>query len=415
MSLWRRLRRVLSPSGGAAGRPRASDVPPAPIRVPSLERLERMIRGDEPFDEPRAVEALERALDTPEAFDAVQRARRLLVAAPAASQLRLAAARALDLQGDGATALELVGPLLGPEGVAEALALAGEIHERRGDSAAASQAYERALALDVKQDAVRDRLAALRPRAREPLDVGGTLATEGAASGRYRIERQVGRGGAGTVFAARDAELGRRVAMKIYHRRGATERARIVAEARTAAAFSYPGVVRVFDLDLGLFAIAMEWLPGGSVKDQLAQRALAPIEAMRLMQAVTEAVAFVHARGIVHRDLKPSNFLLREDGRPVLTDFGLSLPEGSRSSRPGEGSLGYMPREQREGAPADRRSDIHALGASLREMWPADISMPRSLDELLRAASSDSPSARPSVEAMGRALSAALADDPPSR
>ncbi len=422
MSLWTTLRRVFAPGGERTERPpeaapkRArTDEPATPLRVPALDPLERMVRGDEDFDEARALDALARALGTPEAPEAIQRARRLVITAATAPRLRLATARALDRRGDGADALDVLDALLGPDGVADAHALAGEIHERRGDPTAAARCYERALALDVAQVGVRDRLAALRPRAADSGAIGGTVATEGATAGRYRIERQVGRGGAGTVFAARDAELGRRVAVKIYHRRGAFERSRIVAEARTAAALAHPGVVRVFDLDLGLFAIAMEWLPNGSVKDRLADATLGPHERIGLMRSVTGIVAFLHARGLVHRDLKPSNFLIREDGRPVLTDFGLSLPEGARPSRPGEGSMGYMPREQREGAPADRRSDIHALGVSFREIWPATLPMPPTLGELLGAAASDHPEERPSLAALDGALLAALAEDPPSR
>ncbi len=422
MSFWARVKSAFgarpapSPEGDAAqGNPPAA-LRPEPLRVPAAEPLERMVRGDEPFDEARAVDALARALAGPDALDALARARRLLADAPASARLRLATARAYDQRGDADAALSVLAPALAKDAAFVEHALAGEIHERRGEHAEAVRAYERALSLDVTNAGVRDRLAALRPADREaPQASLGTLATEGATAGRYRIERQIGRGGAGTVFAARDVELGRRVAVKLYHRRGPAERARILAEARTAASLEHPGVVRVFDLDLDLFAVALEWLPGGSVKERLERGRLGRAEALVTMHGVTRAVAFVHAHGLVHRDLKPSNFLLRDDGRPVLTDFGLCLERGAPPARPGEGSMGYMPREQREGAPADPRSDVHALGVSFREMWPAAEPLPEPLDTLLRAATADRPDARPALSAIEAALGAALAEDPPSR
>jgi serine/threonine-protein kinase len=327
-------------------------------------------------------------------------------------------ARALDARGDEAGALTVLGPVLAAGTSAAAFALAGDAHERRGERVAARRAYERALSLDLDHPGVGERLAALRDPSHDEPAPGATLATDGATLGRYRIERQVGRGGAGTVFAARDELLGRHVALKVYHRRGPIERVRLATEAKTAAALAHPGVVRVFDLSPELFAIAMELLPSGSVKDLIARHDLDPRGALELMRGITELLRFVHGQGIVHRDLKPSNFLLRASGQVVLTDFGLALPEEALPQRPGEGSMGYMPKEQREGGAADQRSDVHALGVSFREMWPEDVPMPGRLAALIDACMVDAPDARPSladlVAELERLTAPALTEDHPT-
>jgi serine/threonine protein kinase len=110
-------------------------------------------------------------------------------------------------------------------------------------------------------------------------------------------------------------------------------------------------------------------------------------------------VAFVHDAGFVHRDLKPSNFLLRSDDRVVLTDFGLALERGrSQNARTGEGTLQYMPPEQRANAPAEPSMDVHALGVVLRELIEAlGAEAPAEWSELSAACMRREPRARPSI------------------
>jgi serine/threonine-protein kinase len=405
------------------------EAPAAAAVAPSSDPLERMARGDDPFDEATALAAWTANLGAGRALEGIEWARRLFAEGFTSERLRLEVARALDARGDEAGALATLEPLLARGTSAAAFALAGDAHERRGERVAARRAYERALSIDVDRPGIRERLAALADEPEIALHAGATLTTEGATAERYRIERQVGRGGAGAVFAAYDVSLGRRVALKIYHQRGPVERARLESEAKTAAALAHPGVVRVFDLSPALCALAMEWLPGGSVDARIARGevgvgpgASAPLEprhALSLMRSAAEAVAFVHARGVVHRDLKPSNFLLRPSGRVVLTDFGLALPEGATPPRPGEGSVGYMPREQREGRAADARSDVYALGVSFRAMWPFEEPLPGRLSSLVERCLDEAPEARPPLAELLSELESvtgpSLAEDPPSR
>jgi serine/threonine protein kinase len=231
--------------------------------------------------------------------------------------------------------------------------------------------------------------------------------TDGAlARGRYRVSRELGRGGAGTVFAARDQRLGRLVALKVYHRRGRAERERLLAEARTPALLEHPGVVRVFDLDLELAAIAMEWVRGGSVRSELGKGAV-PIERVqRWLFTAVDALAFVHGAGYVHRDIKPSNFLLREDDRVVLTDFGLACRAGeSPTEAAGQGTLAYMAPEQRSNDPARPAADVFSLGTTMRELLgQASGDIPSGWVELSVACMRQRPSDRPTLAALRDAL-----------
>jgi len=222
------------------------------------------------------------------------------------------------------------------------------------------------------------------------------------APARYRVEAEVGRGGAGTVFVAVDLRLGRRVALKVYHRRGGILDPRLRAEAATAAGLEHPGVVRILDLDEALGAIAMEWIEGGALRARIAAADATVAEACRWAASAAEALAFVHARGVVHRDLKPSNILLRGDGRAVLTDFGLALPVGQEPATAGivgQGTLRYMPPEQRDGRPADPASDVYALGVTLGELWAAvGEGVPEKARELTASCTRSDPTARPRLE-----------------
>ncbi|HJL22038.1 MAG TPA: serine/threonine-protein kinase, partial [Polyangiaceae bacterium LLY-WYZ-15_(1-7)] len=245
--------------------------------------------------------------------------------------LALRVAEALSARGDDDAAWEELQPLLeGIDAPLPACLLAAEIAERRGDEEGALALYERILARDLDFPRARERAARLRDRGDAKRDLAGaTIATDGAlARGRYRVEKELGRGGAGTVFSAYDLRLDRRVALKVYHRRGRVERERLLVEAQTPAGIEHPGVVRIFDLDPRLGAIAMEWVVGGSVRVELGRGAVPAERARRWIATALEALAFVHGRGVVHRDLKPSNFLLREDDRVVLTDFGLAVKKG---------------------------------------------------------------------------------------
>ena len=179
-----------------------------------------------------------------------------------------------------------------------------------------------------------------------------------------RIVGEAGRGGAGTVYEAVDDVLGRRVALKVYHR-PEDEHDKLEREARLAVTLAGRGVVRVFDVDPVRGWIVMEWLPAGALKRWLVQKDadfLWPIE--RWLAPLALAVARVHERGFVHADLKPANVLFRHVDEPVISDFGLAHPVGQVVAG---GSRGYLSPERLSGEPITPADDVYALGRILED------------------------------------------------
>ena len=418
MSVWSRVRGWL---GGEAGEPEPAPQTPKPEKA-TADAVTTPVALD-----PESVRALANALDDASAIRAYEQvlvelgearaiieARRSLVSA-ALPALRVRLARTLDARGDDEGVEAVLSRM--PEGaqvpealVLEAWARRADVAERRNDPDAARVLWERVLARDVSYPRARERVTQLRGGTlRRSADAGATVMAEGALTrGRYRVVRELGRGGAGTVFLARDVTLEREVALKVYHRRGRADRERLLHEAKVPATLEHPGIVRVLDADLELFAIAME-LTDGSVKDSSREGELAMARVLAWARSLTETLAWLHARGLVHRDLKPSNLLLRRE-RVVLTDFGLAAPVGGSSGvgtvGGGEGTTGYMPAEQRRGDPATFAMDVHALGVSLDEMlaWTGAAPRPPQLAPLLAAMRASDPASRPSLDEVRRGI-----------
>ncbi|MDQ3359451.1 MAG: serine/threonine protein kinase, partial [Actinomycetota bacterium] len=192
--------------------------------------------------------------------------------------------------------------------------------------------------------------------------------------GRYRILRELGRGGGGTVWLCQDESLGREVALKRVEPAAgddAGETVRGLREARTAAALSHEGIVAVYDLfeHDGRAWIVMEYVPGQSLADLTREGArLEPDLVARLGAQVAAAVAAAHRAGIVHRDIKPGNVLVTRDWRAKLTDFGIARAQHDEAlTRTGlvSGTAAYFSPELAEGADAGPASDVWALGATL--------------------------------------------------
>jgi serine/threonine-protein kinase len=198
--------------------------------------------------------------------------------------------------------------------------------------------------------------------------------------GRYVIERELGRGGMGTVYLARDVKLDRPVALKVlpaeYASRGLL-RDRFLRETRTAASFSHPNIVPVYAVEEAedFLAYAMAFVEGESVADRVRRAGPLSIrETVRLLQDAGYALAYAHGRGVVHRDIKPDNIMIeRATGRALVMDFGVarvieSAPAvtGTRGglTRLGEvvGTPEYMSPEQATGDHVDGRSDLYSLG-----------------------------------------------------
>ncbi|MFI0737603.1 protein kinase [Streptomyces sp. NPDC021100] len=197
-------------------------------------------------------------------------------------------------------------------------------------------------------------------------------------AGRYRLLGRLGSGGMGVVWRAYDEVLGREVAVKEVrapeHLREADVRvlhARLVQEARAAARISHPYVITVHDVveEHGRPWIVMELVRGRSLADVLeADGLLSPKEAARVGSAVLLALRSAHAAGVLHRDVKPANVLLQDDGRVVLTDFGIALVEGTGTlTRTGDviGSPDYLAPERALGKHPGTPSDLWSLGATL--------------------------------------------------
>jgi predicted Ser/Thr protein kinase len=191
----------------------------------------------------------------------------------------------------------------------------------------------------------------------------------------YEILGELGRGGMGVVYKARQTSLGRTVALKMIlagQLAGDTEVRRFQAEAEAAAALDHPGIVPVFEVGRhdGNPFLAMAFVDGPSLQGRLQAGPLPQREAAALVRQVAEAIAAAHDCGIVHRDLKPHNILLDRDGRPKVTDFGLAkrLEGGAELTGTGQvlGTPSYMPPEQAAGAKdVGPSADVYALGAVL--------------------------------------------------
>ncbi|MGF1467186.1 MAG: protein kinase [Sandaracinaceae bacterium] len=407
MSWWRRLVGAQPPAP-----PTPAPADPTPARSPSPEsgepedRLEALSRAPDSAPE-EVLELLEELALRGREVLAIDLARRYLTHRPDAVAVHLRVAEALASRGDDDGAGEVVAPFLDREDAPlDLLMLGAELAERRGDPTAALSLYERVVARDLDYPRARQRVQRLREGETRRRDVGATLLAEGALTrGRYRLEQELGRGGAGTVFLAWDIRLSRPVALKVYHRRGRGERERLLVEARTPARLEHPGVVRILDLDAALGALAMERVRGGSVRAALNRGEVKRERVRRWFVTAAHALAFVHRSGVVHRDLKPSNLLLRQDDRAVLTDFGLATRAGSRPGpRAGEGTLAYMPPEQRAGEPADPAMDLYALGASLREILTALGEAPAPWWAIADALTAEDPARRPGLDDLVRVL-----------
>ena len=193
------------------------------------------------------------------------------------------------------------------------------------------------------------------------------IALQQAVAGRYSLERELGRGGMGIVFLARDVALDRPVAIKLLPPAlSAREdlRERFVREARTAAKLSHPNIVAIHAVEeaAGLVFFVMTYVDGETLGERLRQRgALTPHEAARMIQEVSWALGYAHGRGVVHRDVKPDNVMLeRGSGRAIVMDFGIAGAAGGTAEA--FGTAQYVSPEQASGDPVDGRSDLYSLG-----------------------------------------------------
>jgi serine/threonine protein kinase/tetratricopeptide (TPR) repeat protein len=192
-------------------------------------------------------------------------------------------------------------------------------------------------------------------------------------SSRYEVLAEIGRGGMGAIFRARDTELDETVALKFLNGHVRPERvARLVQEIKIARQVIHPNVVRVFTLEKWLDHrfIVMEYIDGAPLTRWMERRPNpTPSDRMRVATQIVGAVDAAHRLGIIHRDIKPENILVMRGGDARVLDFGIARPEAADPSLTETGTiLGsplYVAPEQIQGKPVDRRTDIYALGAVL--------------------------------------------------
>ena len=215
--------------------------------------------------------------------------------------------------------------------------------------------------------------------------------TTGSKLGAYEIVGQLGAGGMGEVFRARDARLGRDVALKVLPDlfAGDPDRlARFKREAQLLAALNHPNIAAIYGLEDtdGRAALVLELVEGPTLADRIAEGPIPLDEAVRIGRQIGSALEAAHEQGIIHRDLKPANIKVRPDGTVKVLDFGLAKALDPVASAPGQpaaatitspaltrmgvilGTAAYMSPEQAKGRAADKRSDIWAFGCVLFEM-----------------------------------------------
>ena len=197
------------------------------------------------------------------------------------------------------------------------------------------------------------------------------LAFQGALAGRYSIDSELGRGGMGIVYLAREVHLDRLVAIKLLPPEHARERAfreGFLREARLAAKLSHPNIIPIHAVEeRGEFVYyVMAFVDGETLTQRVRARGPLPTsEGTRVVREVAWALAYAHEQGLVHRDIKPDNILIeRSTGRVLVADFGIAAAAGTQSAEGVSGTPEFMSPEQALGKPLDARSDLYGLGAT---------------------------------------------------
>ena len=201
-------------------------------------------------------------------------------------------------------------------------------------------------------------------------------------SGRYRLDAQIGSGGMSTVYRAFDANLERRVAIKLLHREIAGDSdqlERFRREARAVAQLSHPHIVGVIDAgeDEGRPYIVFEYVEGQTLKERIRQLGRLPVdESVAYAIEISRALGCAHAHAIVHRDVKPQNVLIDDEGSAKVTDFGIARSlrdDGLTADGRVLGTTDYVSPEQALGHDVNGQSDIYSLGVVLYEMLTGDV------------------------------------------
>jgi serine/threonine-protein kinase len=252
--------------------------------------------------------------------------------------------------------------------------------------------------------------------------------------GRYRVERELGRGAMGAVYLGRDPKIGRQVAIKTMalSREFAGDalveaRERFFREAETAGRLQHPDIVTIFDAgeDQDLAYIAMEYLKGDDLQAYTQPARLLPVATViNVVARVADALAYAHSQGVVHRDIKPANVMIDLPTDVVkVTDFGIARVADSSRTRTGMvlGTPSYMSPEQMAGRRVDGRSDLYSLGVMLFQLLTGRLphrsdSMATLMHQIANESAPDLRSLRPELpEALARVVALSLEKRPEAR
>jgi eukaryotic-like serine/threonine-protein kinase len=262
------------------------------------------------------------------------------------------------------------------------------VYEKRRRYQAAAETLESLARRRRRYRDVADRLNALRGLTNQTSPGGALTSTlvmpgpglEHPVIGRYRVERELGRGAMGVVYLASDPHINRQVAIKAMDLSGLDQvemnnlKVRFIREAEAAGRLNHPGIVTVHDAgeDGNLAYIAMDYAPGEPLSKHTDADHLLPVATVfELLAQVAEALDYAHEQGVVHRDMKPANMIYdAASGKVMITDFGVARVMDSSRTRTGAlvGSPAYMAPEQIAGKRVDGRADVFALGVSLYQL-----------------------------------------------
>ena len=254
----------------------------------------------------------------------------------------------------------------------------------------------------------------------QPADHDSEVAPR-SSLGRYRIERQIGRGAMGVVYLGMDPQIGRQVAIKTMAlgrefegAELAQARLQFFREAETAGRLQHPDIVAIFDAgeDQDLAYIAMQYLTGHDLQAHTSAARLLPLATVLDIAArVAEALAYAHRQGVVHRDIKPANVMIDlEAGEVKVTDFGIARIADASRTRTGMvlGTPSFMSPEQMSGRRVDGRSDLYSLGVMLFQLLTG--ALPHQAESMARLMSQIANEPAPDVRTLRPGLSEALAN-----
>jgi serine/threonine-protein kinase len=249
----------------------------------------------------------------------------------------------------------------------------------------------------------------------------------GTTIGDFEIIEELGRGGMGVVYAARDRKLGRVAALKLLPPQShgdAVASDRLIEEAQAASRLDHPNVATIYqagETSDGRRFIAMARYEGETLRQRLMRGAIPPREAFGIAKQVADGLGAAHATGLVHRDVKPENIFITTSGLAKLLDFGIATPAGVDDGPVTRGTILYLSPEQIRGQSAGKRSDVWALGVTLHEMLSGSAPFSgATTKEILQSISSPLPVKPPRTStklpaAAASALARALDKNPSQR